>query len=321
MTGTILLRLAFAAATTSFATLPEASRAQTMPGPDSAVGTIIIAHGGGPEWNAQIEKVAAEVRLPGPVAVSYLMGPGAKTAPFQEVVARLRQQGAREIVVVPMLVSSHSGHYEQIRYLVGETDSLSEVMTHHLHMSGIERAAPGTPIRLTRAMDDAPQIAAVIAERATALAGDASGRALFIVGHGPNSAEDAAEWMRNLRPIADTVQARTGFRSVLVGLVRDDAPALVRSEAVQQVREMIELQHELTGQDVVVVPVLVSNGTVNRDKLPADLAGLPIVYKGDALLPHPAMARWVEARVTEPGEARAGGGASSAGAAHHSAAH
>jgi sirohydrochlorin ferrochelatase len=278
------------------AALPATAVAQTMRAADSSVGTIIIAHGGGPEWNAQVERVAAEVRLAGPVAVSYLMGPGAKAAPFQQVVESLVARGASEIVVVPMLVSSHSGHYQQIRYLVGETDSLSETMQHHLHMGGIERPAGATPLRLTRAMDDAPEVAAVIAERALALAGDPAGRALFIVGHGPNSAEDAAEWMRNLRPIADSVRARTGFRSVLVGLVRDDAPAPVRSEAVQQVREMIALQHELTGQDVIVVPVLVSTGSVSRDKLPADLAGMPVVYKGEPLLPHPGMARWVEAR-------------------------
>lgn len=290
--------LRFGLAMLAAAALPLTASAQMMRAPDSTLGTIILAHGGGPEWNAQVERVAAEVRLPGPVAVSYLMGPGAKAAPFQSVVADLRQRGAREIVVVPMLVSSHSGHYQQIRYLVGETDSLSELMTHHLHMAGIERAAAGTPIRLTRAMDDAPEVAAVIAERALALADDPAGRALFIVGHGPNSAEDAAEWMKNLRPIADSVRARTGFRSVLVGLVRDDAPALVRQEAVQQVREMIALQHELTGRDVVVVPVLVSTGSVSRDKLPADLAGLPIVYKGEPLLPHPGMARWVEARAS-----------------------
>ena len=291
------LRRIGAVATLAAAGLFGTASAQTMRAPDSTVGTVIVAHGGGPEWNAQVERVAAEVRLPGPVGVSYLMGPGAKTAPFQEVVAGLVQRGAREIVVVPMLVSSHSGHYQQIRYLVGETDSLGETMTHHLHMSGITRAAAGTPIRLTRAMDDSPEVANVIAERALALAGDPAGRALFIVGHGPNSAENAAEWMKNLRPIADTVRARTGFRSVLVGLVRDDAPALVRAEAVQQVRDMIALQHELTGQDVIVVPVLVSTGSVSRDKLPKDLAGMPVVYRGEPLLPHPGMARWVEARV------------------------
>src|SRR5262245_31829010 len=57
--------------------------------PASAVGVVIIAHGGGPEWNAQVERMAREVRHPGPVAVSFLMGPGAKTAPFQKVVADL----------------------------------------------------------------------------------------------------------------------------------------------------------------------------------------------------------------------------------------
>lgn len=279
------------------AALPTAAAAQAPRTPDSAIGTIIIAHGGGPEWNERVEQIAAEVQLAGPVAVSYLMGPGAKTARFQDVARDLVTRGAREIVVVPMLVSSHSGHYEQIRYLVGETDSLSETMRHHLHMAGIERAAPEVPIRLTKAMDDAPEVAAVVTERALALATNPAEQALFIVGHGPNSAEDNAEWMANLRPIADSVRATSRFRSVLVGLVRDDAPAPVRAEAVRQVREMIALQHELTGKDVVVVPVLVSKGSVSRDKLPRDLEGLPIVYTGEGLLPHPGMARWVEARV------------------------
>lgn len=289
--------LAIAAAVA--AAVPCTAAAQAPRVPESAVGTLIVAHGGGPEWNAQVERIAAETKLAGPVAVSYLMGPGAKTARFQDVAQKLVLEGAKEIVVVPMLVSSHSGHYQQIRYLVGETDSLSEVMHHHLHMAGIDRAAVEVPIRLTRAMDDAPEVAAVVAERALALAPQPEGRALFIIGHGPNSAEDYAEWMHNLRPIADTVRARTGFRSVLVGLVRDDAPAQVRAEAVRQVREMIALQHELTGQDVVVVPVLVSTGMVSREKLPRDLEGLPVVYTGEALLPHTGMARWVEARVRQ----------------------
>jgi sirohydrochlorin ferrochelatase len=273
--------------------------AQPSRAPDSTVGTLIVAHGGGPAWDAQVTAVAREVRLPGPVGVSFLMGPGAKTARFQDVAADLVRRGAKEIVVVPMLVSSHSGHYEQIRWLAGEVDSLGARMRHHLHMSGITRASVQVPLRVTAAMDDSPEVAAVLAERARAIAADPKKQALFIVGHGPNSAEDHAEWMANLRPVADTVRARAGFRSVLVGLVRDDAPALVRAEAVASIREQIRLQHELTKQPVVVVPVLVSTGSVSREKLPRDLAGLPMVYAGDALLPHPGMARWVESRVRE----------------------
>ena len=265
----------------------------------SKVGTVIIAHGAGPEWNAQVHDVAKQVRTGGPVDVSFLMGSEAKTRAFQTVVGRLEAQGVSEIVVVPLLVSSHSGHYDQLRWLAGEIDSLSATMMHHLHMSGIHRAEAKVPVRLAKALDDAPEIARVLAARARTLATDPAEQALFIIGHGPNSAEDHAEWMRNLRPVVDSVRAAAGFRDVKVGLVRDDAPAHVRAEAVTAIRETIAMQHALTRRDVVVVPVLISTGSVSREKLPKDLAGLPIVYDGSALLPHEAMARWIERRVRE----------------------
>ena len=286
----------FTAALTAllFAT-PSAAQSAGEPGAD--VGTLIVAHGGGPVWDARVEAVAQQVKLPGPVGVSFLMGPGAKSHRFQDAVRELVKRGAREVVVVPMLVSSHSGHYDQIRYLVGDLDTLDQEMLHHLDMSGIERADTTVPLRLTRAMDDAPEIAEVLAERAKGLAADASKQALFLVGHGPNSAEDYAAWMANLRRVADSVSVRSGFRSVLLDLVRDDAPAPVRAEAVSRVRELILLQHELTRQPVVVVPILVASGRVSTEKLPKDLEGLPIVYTSEGLLPHAEMARWVESRV------------------------
>lgn len=286
---------AAAAALAALCALPLALSAQSS-GP---VGTLLVAHGGGPAWDAQVQSVAALVRTGGPVEVGFLMGPGARTHRFQDAARRLVEKGAREIVVVPLLVSSHSGHYQQVRYLAGQTDTLDEQMHHHLHMSGLERASVSVPIRVTPAIDDAPEAAQVLAARARALATAPGEQALFLVGHGPNSAEDHAEWMRNLRPIADSVRAATGFRDVKVGLVRDDAPAPVRAEAVRAIRETIELQHAATGKPVVVVPVLISTGSVSREKLPRDLAGLPMVYAGDTLLPHPGMARWVEARVRQ----------------------
>lgn len=259
-------------------------------------GVVIIAHGGGPAWNAQVEDVARAVRHPGPVGVSFLMGPGASTARFQDVVADLQRRGARRVLVVPFLVSSHSGHYEQVRWLAGATDSLEPVMAHHLELAGLGRATGSLPIRVTAALDDAPEMARVLAARARALDSDPS-RALLLLGHGPNSAEDYAEWMRNLRPVADSVRAWTGYRSVVVELVRDDAPAPVRAEAVARVRELVGLQRDVTGRDVLVVPVLVATGRVSREKFARDLVGLPVVYRGDALLPDTAMARWVEARI------------------------
>jgi sirohydrochlorin cobaltochelatase len=268
-------------------------------GQQSGVGTLIIAHGGGPSWDNQVHAIAELVETGGPVEVSFLMGPGASENPFQQAAQRLVDQGAREIVVVPLLVSSHSGHYDQIRWLAGENVEVAEFMMHHMHEAGIDRASVTVPIRLAPALDDSPQVAEVLASRALEISSAPAGQALFLMGHGPNSAEDNAEWMRNLRPIADRVHELTGFRDVKIGLVRDDAPVPVREEAVLAIREIIQLQHELTGQPVVVVPILISTGSVSQEKFPVDLEGLPVIYTGDALLPHPGMADVVEARVRE----------------------
>jgi sirohydrochlorin cobaltochelatase len=283
------------------ALLPLASLSRAgnaLPQPEN-VGTIVVAHGGDSLWNARVHEVARAARTGGPVEVSFLMGPGASSSRYQDAVARLEAAGVSQIVVVPMLVSSHSGHYDQIRYLAGERVELSEQMMHHLHMAGIERSTTRLPMRLTKAMDDANEVSRVLADRALALTDRPQERALLIVGHGPNSAEDYAEWMSNLRRVTDSVAAWTKFMDVRVELVRDDAPAPVRAEAVLRVRELIELQRKITGKDVVVVPVLVSAGVVSRDKLPADIKGTPSVYAGEPLLPHPAMSDWITRRVRE----------------------
>jgi len=54
--------------------------------------------------------------------MAFLVGAAASRYRFQDAVAQLVERGATRVVVVPLLVSSHSGHYEQIRWLSGETD-------------------------------------------------------------------------------------------------------------------------------------------------------------------------------------------------------
>ena len=284
---------------------PAAERNHTPAQHDDAswaaekVGTIVIAHGGTPEWNAPVLEAAALATTGGPVEVSFLMGDAAPEYRFQDAAAKLVAAGAERIVVVPLLASSHSGHFNQIKYLVGELDELSETMMHHLHMAGIERSTVGVPMHLTPALDASMEIAEILSERALKLASNPGEQALFVVGHGPNSAEDYAMWMENLRPVADSIARATGFRDVRLGMVRDDAPAPVRAEAVRRVREIIDLQHKVTGEDVVVVPVLVSRGYVSTRKLPKDLENLPIAYDAEGLLPHPVMAEWITRRVRE----------------------
>ena len=262
-------------------------------------GTVIIAHGADRAWNAPVLEIASQVRAEGPVEVSFLMGEEAPAYRFQDAVSRLVARGAERIVVVPLLASSFSGHYEQLRYLTGTVDELDESLLRFLETMGAERPGVDVPLKLMPALDASPEIATILAERALRLAEAPSEQALHIIGHGPNSTEDHAEWLRNLRPVADSIAALTGFRDVRIGLVRDDAPESVRAEAVRGIREAIGHQHALTGRDVVVVPLLISRSYLSTERLPADLEGLAIAYDGDGLLPHPELAAWISRRVRE----------------------
>jgi hypothetical protein len=91
------------------------------------------------------------------------MGEEADSAGWGAAVARLVRDGAREIVVVPLMVSSHGSHYRQIRYYAGELDSLPPELAAHDHHSA--HAAPGVPMRVTPALDAAPELAEALAGR------------------------------------------------------------------------------------------------------------------------------------------------------------
>lgn len=155
------------------------------------IGTVLIAHGGDSPWNSHVVDAARAARTGGPVEVSFLMGPAAAGARFQDAATKLEQAGVDSIIVVPVLVSCYSEHYNQLRWLVGEDNTLDETMKHHLQIAGITRPVTYVPLRLAKAMDGALEVARVLADRALALARAhraPRSRALLIVGHGPNSA-------------------------------------------------------------------------------------------------------------------------------------
>lgn len=288
----VLLSLSLAAA--------SAAPAQTLTSTGGTTGVIVVAHGGGPEWNAGVFAAVQQAALGRPTEVALLMGPAVPRHRFQDAVTRLRQAGATQAVVVPLFVSSKSGHVDQIRWLMGLAEQLDTVMHHHLHMGGIERPADRMPLILAPALDDSEELVDALVTRSETLRPERAERtALLLVGHGPNLESEYAFWMEHLRRVAAQVGRRSGWRDVRVGLVKDDAPAAERAEAVRTVRDLAELQGAATRDSVTVVPILLAPGKLSKVGIPRDLANLPIRYSGEPLLPHPAIGRWIARRVRE----------------------
>lgn len=256
-------------------------------------GLLVVAHGANAEWNARVRETVGQVRWPlGPVALAYLMGPEAAMAGWDSAVARLVRGGATSITVVPLLVSSHSGHYRQIEFYAGLRDSWDGIGSGHDHAAN---RPPPVPVRVTPALDGAPELGAALAVRWSALDPDDRHRPVVLVAHGPTDDAEAQRWLVNIRGTTDRALRAAGFTGELrVGLLRDDAPPAVRAAAVAQLRDTVSALVRAADDSVLVLPVLISSGTINKIKIPSDLADLPIRYVPTPLAPRAELARWIE---------------------------
>lgn len=250
-------------------------------------GLLLVAHGANATWNARVRATVAQVKWDGPVAVAFLMGAEADSAGWDAGIGELVRRGAGRIVAVALMVSSHGAHYRQIRYLAGE---LSEWPADLGHAHG-PRSDPAVTVRVTSALDGAPELGLVLRDRWRDLSPADRRRPLLLVAHGPSTDAEAALWIRDLERAAEELGADTEVR---IGLLRDDAAPPVRATAIALLHETVTRMAGTANDSVAVLPVLISSGRIDGATIPKDLSGLPVRYTAVSLAPHPALARWIE---------------------------
>ena len=157
---------------------------------DEPLGVLVVAHGStAAAWNTNVEAAVTIIQQHTPSNATYLMG--AKNRTPQEAYDDLVAAGVQRIVIVPLLVSSYSSHYEQVRFIGRLRDDYpgSEWMKlTPLH-------GPADVVGVTPALDAHPILADILSNRARALSRDPSTESLVIVAHGPNGDADADRWM------------------------------------------------------------------------------------------------------------------------------
>jgi sirohydrochlorin ferrochelatase len=254
-------------------------------------GLLVVAHGAGAEWNARVRETVAQVAWTrGPIATAFLMGPENQTAGWDSATARLVREGAREVVVVPFMVSSFGSHYRQIRFYAGELSALPPELAAHDHGTS---GSAGLPMRVTAALDDAPELGAVLLDRWRALSAVDRRRPLLLVAHGPTTDAEASRWVAHLTETTSAI-ASEGRIPVEIGLLRDDAPPPLRAAAIAKIHSQVRTLLTGPADSVTVMPVLISTGRIDRVTIPKDLAGLPVRYTPMVLAPHAALAQWIE---------------------------
>ncbi len=259
-------------------------------------GLIVVAHGADSTWNAGVKRTVEQVRWDkGPVMTAWLMGDAAESESWDKAVTEMQQAGVEHIVAVPFMVSTFGSHVRQVEFYAGLRESLPEelmgMMGGHDHTSHVKLTVP---VAVTPALDDAPELGEALAVRWSALPEADRKRPLMLIAHGPVDSADAILWEKNISAVAAELGKRIAPHPMRVGLLRDDADPAVRAASVASFRKEIEQMAAEAADSVLVLPVLISTGSINYQKLPADIAGLPVRYSSVGLTPSVALARWIE---------------------------
>ena len=280
-------------------------------------GIVLMAHGGSATWDATVSDLRAKVDARVPTEVALGM---ATRATIQSAVDRLIERGVREIVAVPLFVSSHSSVIESTKYLLGARADAPPDLAVFARMShgprptaGAapehgEHAAPadGTrpvqssvPIRVGKALDDHPIVADILVSRASAISRDPAHEAVVLVAHGPVPDADNALWLEDMNRLAVRVRAAVPFAKVEAITVRDDAPAPVREAATADLRALVT-RLSSGGSRVLIVPLLLSYGGIEAG-IRKRLEGLDYTMASQGIMPDDRVLQWV---LDAAGEAR-----------------
>lgn len=268
-------------------------------------GILLLAHGGAPEWNAEVEKirVAVDAQIPAEAALGMADG-----AAIQAAIGRLEQRGVRRIVAVPLFVNSSSEVLDQTRYLLGLRKNPSQVLRDALaslppeahdrmmrsdrhSMFSTRRVDLKVPVVMARALDDNPVLAEILSDRAKALSKEPARETVILIGHGPVDERANQDWLAAMGRLARRVRAKGGYKSARAATIRDDSPEAVKDKAVAGLRGLVT-EASASGGRAVVVPVLIARGGI-EDHLVIALTGLEYSWNGKTICPDPRIALWV----------------------------
>lgn len=272
---------------------------------EGKAGILLLAHGGSHRWNNEVLKLAAKVNKEMPVEVAFGM---ANKRSFQDGIDKLLARGVREIVAVPLFISSHSSVITSTEYLLGLRKDAPQDLARfakmdHSHTGTADTMMmdgsfdPTTPlklgvhVRMTAALNRHDLVADILLSRARSISQKPTNEVVVIVAHGPVPDEDNAKWLGDMRVLVEHIQLASSFERIEYLTLRDDAAEEVRAKATAELRSVVN-RATVEGKKVLVVPLLLSYGGI-EEGLKKRLEGLNYAISNQGLLPDKRLVRWV----------------------------
>lgn len=274
---------------------------------EGKLGAMIMAHGGGPTWNTEVEAMLKPLSSEVPIEIAFGM---AEAASIQSAVKRLADRGVHRIAVVRLFISGESWYErtEQILGLVpGAEPQAAAAAAHDEHAGHGASGAGGHSMALWRinthaefnlskqGLAEAPEMSEVLVERVKGLSKTPASESVLIIGHGPETDEENQRWLTMIDQRADAVRKLGPYRSVHVETLREDWPEKrVASEA--RIREFVQKASQNNGR-TLVIPYRVSGFGPYANVL----KDLPYEADQKGLLPSMGVEHWVRRQIKELG--------------------
>ncbi|MHA6482750.1 sirohydrochlorin chelatase [Paenibacillus sp. strain BS8-2] len=248
-------------------------------------GVLVVSHGSREDnWIKLVDEAvnAAAHEALVPVVSSFLEIVDGRL--IQDGIDELERLGVNEIFVLPLFVSSGSTHVDEIGQAFGLAP-LSEIIGD----LGTFRVSANVTVAYGMPIDDDPEIAELLLANIANLSSDPARETLLLVGHGSKEPIFHERWRDGLSGLAQRLRELGGF-------ARADYAMLLPDMAADRLRT---LQREDPESSVIVVPLFLSPGYFTNHVIPTRLNGLTYQYNGQAMLPHPAIVRWIKRQMAE----------------------
>lgn len=268
-------------------------------------GVLVMAHGGGTEWNAGVLETVAPLRTQYPIEVAFGM---ADAFSLQEAADRLQAQGVDHIAVVKLFISGESWH-ERTQQILGLADgaparpaeephdvhhghaaydAAKEPEADHGHRMEFWRLDSEVRFALSsEGLAEAEETGAVLLDRVRTLSRDPANEDVLVLAHGPGDDAENARWVQYMEARTAPLQALGSFHAIKVATLREDWPEK-REAAEREVRDFVAAANA-AGRTAIVVPFRVHG----FGPYAAVLDGLHYVADEQGLVPHPAIGDWI----------------------------
>ena len=199
------------------------------PGDDFSFGVMVMAHGGGDEWNAHLVEAVEPLRANFPVEVAFGM---ADAGSMQDAVRRLESQGVRQVGVVRVFVSGESWYDRtlQILGLQGGAPSWADRdQSHEGHAMVMPMGFWKVDTELAfhvsvEGLADAVEMDEVLTTRIRGLSSDPANEVVAVIAHGPGDDAENQRWVEKITQRTRNAREELGLRDIRVFTLREDWP-------------------------------------------------------------------------------------------------